>query len=105
MKRIITTLLSLTLLICLFACKHEEARSSQQSSQLIVFAAASLTESLNAIAESYNQEHPDLQFQFNFDSSGTLKTQLENAADCDIFISAAEKQMNALDRSHDEDSA
>ena len=75
------------------------AASSQaaQSVELIVFAAASLTETLNAIGESYTVEHPDVTFRFNFDSSGTLKTQIQEGADCDLFISAGQKQMNQLD--------
>ena len=68
-----------------------------QSVELIVFAAASLTETLNAIGESYTVEHPDVTFRFNFDSSGTLKTQIQEGADCDLFISAGQKQMNQLD--------
>ena len=65
--------------------------------ELIVFAAASLTETLNALGETYSTEHPDVTFQFNFDSSGTLKTQIQEGADCDLFISAGQKQMNQLD--------
>ena len=68
-----------------------------QSVELIVFAAASLTETLNAIGESYAAEHPEVTFRFNFDSSGTLKTQIQEGADCDLFISAGQKQMNQLD--------
>ena len=68
-----------------------------QSVELIVFAAASLTETLNAIGESYTAEHPGVTFRFNFDSSGTLKTQIQEGADCDLFISAGQKQMNQLD--------
>ena len=68
-----------------------------QSVELIVFAAASLTETLNAIGESYTAEHPEVTFCFNFDSSGTLKTQIQEGADCDLFISAGQKQMNQLD--------
>ena len=68
-----------------------------QSVELIVFAAASLTETLNAIGESYTAEHPEVTFRFNFDSSGTLKTQIQEGADCDLFISAGQKQMNQLD--------
>ena len=68
-----------------------------QSVELIVFAAASLTETLNAIGESYTEEHPEVTFRFNFDSSGTLKTQIQEGADCDLFISAGQKQMNQLD--------
>ena len=68
-----------------------------QSVELIVFAAASLTETLNALGESYTAEHPEVTFRFNFDSSGTLKTQIQEGADCDLFISAGQKQMNQLD--------
>ena len=58
---------------------------------------AALTETLNAIGESYTAEHPEVTFRFNFDSSGTLKTQIQEGADCDLFISAGQKQMNQLD--------
>ena len=67
------------------------------SMELIVFAAASLTETLNAIGECYTADHPEVTFRFNFDSSGTLKTQIQEGADCDLFISAGQKQMNQLD--------
>ena len=75
------------------------AASSQaaQSVELIVFAAASLTETLTAIGETYSSENPGVTFRFNFDSSGTLKTQIQEGADCDLFISAGQKQMNQLD--------
>lgn len=63
---------------------------------LNVFAAASLTESLNEIAELYMAEYSDVSLVFNFDSSGTLQTQIENGAEADLFISAATKQMTAL---------
>ena len=72
------------------------SEAAGESVELIVFAAASLTETLNAIAETYSADHPGVTFRFNFDSSGTLKTQIEEGADCDLFISAAQKQMNAL---------
>lgn len=65
--------------------------------ELIVFAAASLTETLTAIGETYSAENPGVTFSFNFDSSGTLKTQIQEGADCDLFISAGQKQMNQLD--------
>ena len=67
------------------------------SMELIVFAAASLTETLTAIGEIYSAENPGVTFSFNFDSSGTLKTQIQEGADCDLFLSAGQKQMNQLD--------
>lgn len=78
------------------AAASSEAASGE-SMELIVFAAASLTETLNAIAETYSAENPGVTFSINFDSSGTLKTQIQEGADCDLFISAGQKQMNQLD--------
>ena len=78
------------------AAASSEAASGE-SVELIVFAAASLTETLNAIAETYSAENPGVTFSFNFDSSGTLKTQIQEGADCDLYISAGQKQMNQLD--------
>lgn len=69
---------------------------------LTVFAAASMTETMNEIAKAYQQEHPDVEIVYNFDSSGTLKHQIQNGAACDLFISAAQKQMDQLDASKDE---
>ena len=71
--------------------------SAAEPVELIVFAAASLTETLTAIGETYSAENPGVTFRFNFDSSGTLKTQIQEGADCDVFISAGQKQMNQLD--------
>ena len=73
------------------------SEASGESVQLTVFAAASLTETLNEIAEQYKTVAPNVELVFNFDSSGTLKTQIEEGADCDLFLSAAQKQMNALE--------
>ena len=78
------------------AAASSEAASGE-SVELIVFAAASLTETLNAIAGTYSAENPSVTFSINFDSSGTLKTQIQEGADCDLFISAGQKQMNQLD--------
>jgi molybdate transport system substrate-binding protein len=60
-----------------------------------------MTETLNELAESFKKEHPEITLTFNFDSSGTLKTQIVEGADCDLFISAAQKQMNELDKTAD----
>ena len=65
--------------------------------ELIVFAAASMTETLTELGNKYMEENKNVTIVFNFDSSGTLKTQIQEGADCDIFISAGQKQMNQLD--------
>ena len=79
----------------------EETTTAGDPVELIVFAAASMTETLTQIQEAYKEVAPNVTLTFNFDSSGTLKTQIQEGADCDIFISAAPKQMNALDSSQD----
>jgi molybdate transport system substrate-binding protein len=65
--------------------------------ELQVFAAASLTEALNEIASLYTKVAPNVTLVFNFDSSGKLQTQIENGAEADLFLSAAQKQMDALE--------
>ena len=69
--------------------------------ELTVFAAASLTETLNQIAEDYKAVAPNVTLTFNFDSSGTLKTQIQEGAVCDLFLSAGQKQMDQLDKTAD----
>ena len=73
------------------------AEEPAQTEELIVFAAASMTETLTELKALYEAEHPGVTIVCNFDSSGTLKTQIESGAECDVFISAAPKQMNQLD--------
>ena len=68
-----------------------------EKKDLIVFAAASMTETMNEIKNLYENENPDVNVIFNFDSSGTLKTQIQEGAACDLFISAGQKQMNQLE--------
>lgn len=79
----------------------EATEAPVEKTDLIVFAAASMTETLTQIKDMYEAEHPEINLVFTFDSSGTLKTQIAEGADCDVFISAAPKQMNALDSSCD----
>ena len=82
--------------------KKDAGSAGGEKVKLTVFAAASMTETLQEIAKDYEKEHPDVELVFNFDSSGTLKKQIENGAACDVFISAAQKQMNQLDKTQDE---
>lgn len=81
---------------------QEQKAASKDKVHLTVFAAASMTETMNQIAEKYQKDHPNVEITFNYDSSGTLKKQIQNGAECDLFISAAQKQMNQLDASKDE---
>ena len=71
--------------------------TAAEKTELVVFAAASMTETMNQIKGFYEIEHPDINLVYNFDSSGTLKTQIQEGAICDLFISAGQKQMNQLD--------
>ena len=93
MKKAIAILLAAVLALCLFSgCKKEEKKV-----RLYVFAAASMTETLTEIDEKYKTVEPNVELVFTFDSSGTLKTMIEEGSDCDLFISAGQKQMNQLD--------
>lgn len=78
-----------------------EAKETTVKTELIVFAAASMKETLTELGELYSKENEGVSIAFNFDSSGTLKTQIEEGADCDIFISAGQKQMDQLDKNAD----
>ncbi|MBQ7279070.1 MAG: molybdate ABC transporter substrate-binding protein [Clostridia bacterium] len=97
MKRILAGMLALCLTLCALGCQAPKA----ETVELTVFAAASLTETLTQIGELYTKTAPNVTLVFNFDSSGTLKTQIQEGAQCDVFISAAPKQMNQLDISKD----
>ena len=79
-----------------------ESASSGEKTELIVFAAASMTETMNQIKDLYEAANPDITITYNFDSSGTLQKQIQEGADCDLFVSASPKQMNALDAAADE---
>ena len=118
MKKILSLLLSLSLVFGLAACSNagsgdaaspspdasapaSEAPASEapagEEVEVVVFAAASMEASLTEIAALYKEVAPNVKLTFTFDSSGTLKTQIEEGAVCDLFISAASKQMNQLD--------
>ena len=117
MKKYLSLLLALCLTLSLTACgsKTEPAADAANDSQttdntpaeapagepveLIVFAAASMTETMNQLKEMYEQNNPNVTITYNFNSSGKLLTQIKEGADCDLFISAAPKQMNAMDGS------
>ena len=106
MKKFISLLLALVMALSLMACgnnadaKNDATNDDQppaETVELTVFAAVSLTESLTAIGEKDMAENENVKINFNFDSSGKLYTQIKEGASCDLFISAAPKQMNQLD--------
>ena len=110
-KRLVSCMLVLAMAVSMFAgcgkkddtkakddTKQEESKEDEEPVELIVFAAASMTETLTQLGDDYMKEHKNVTIQYNFDSSGTLKTQIQEGADCDIFISAGQKQMNQLDK-------
>lgn len=77
------------------------AETEADQVELVVFAAASMTETLTELSNAYMEENPNVDVVLNFDSSGTLKTQIQEGADCDIFISAGQLQMDQLDANAD----
>lgn len=98
MKKTTASLVTLCMTLCLFAgCSKTPPPENAKPVELIVFAAASMTETMTALGEQYTASHSDVTITFNFDSSGTLKTQIQEGAYCDIFISAGQKQMDQLD--------
>lgn len=106
-SKAIATLLALavSMTACLTGCGRTNTNTNADASEkteLVVFAAASMTETLNQIKTDYEAQHKDITLTYNFDSSGTLKTQIQEGATCDVFISAAQKQMDQLDTSKDE---
>ena len=105
-KRIASVLLAGVMLVSLVACgenkKTEEKKtddskkSSKKETEIQVFIAASLNTVMTELAKEYNEEHPEVKITFNADSSGTLLTQIEEGYECDLFFSAAQKQMDQL---------
>ena len=90
MKKLIALLTIVSIFSCIPACADEKVI-------LTVFAAASMQATMEQIAKIYTDSNPNIEILYNFDSSGTLKTQIEEGAECDLFISAAQKKMNTLE--------
>ncbi len=100
-RNVLALLLALLMGLSLCACGAAPEQTDNEVVELTVFAAASLQETLTELGERYMKEHENITIVFNFDSSGTLKTQIQEGAEVDIFISAGQKQMNQLDSAAD----
>lgn len=75
----------------------EDTGSEEEETEIQVFIAASLNTVMTKLADMYNEDHPNVKITFNPDSSGTLLTQIQEGYECDIFFSAAQKQMDDLE--------
>ncbi|MCI6731198.1 MAG: molybdate ABC transporter substrate-binding protein [Lachnospiraceae bacterium] len=114
-KRVLSFILAAAMIFSLAACGKKaeetpsaseatsteapstEAAASGEPAEIQVFIAASLNKVMTELAEMYNKDHPEVTINYNADSSGTLLTQIQEGAACDMFFSAAQKQMNALE--------
>ena len=123
MKRIAALSLALALTLGLAACGGGNAGTAETPAansttpaaettapqaepvEVVVFAAASLEATLTEIADQYKEVAPEVTLTFNFDSSGTLRTQIIEGAVCDLFISAGQSQMNDLEAGQNENGA
>lgn len=106
-KRLLAMLMVLVMVFACAGCasekKEEEADTEEtaeetaEETEIQVFIAASLNTVMTEIAGKYNETHPEVKIIYNADSSGTLLTQIEEGYECDIFFSAAQKQMDQLE--------
>ncbi|WP_369283685.1 molybdate ABC transporter substrate-binding protein [Oscillibacter sp. GMB15532] len=118
MKKVLALTLAMAMALALAACGSTGGSSSGSAPagssaagstpagepvEITVFAAASMTETVDQIIEAYKTVAPNVTVIPTYESSGTLLTQITEGADCDLFISAAQKQMNALDGSLKDD--
>ena len=96
-KKIMTIMLAGAMAAGMSAGSVQAAAAEDASGDLYVFIAASLSNAMEDIQKDFNKEYPDVNILFNADSSGTLLTQIEEGYECDIFFSAAQKQMDQLE--------
>lgn len=102
-KRILAAVLAAVMVFSLAGCagnKNESEDSKKESgkkTEIQVFIAASLNIVMTELAKEYQKDHSDVKITYNADSSGTLLTQIEEGYECDLFFSAAQKQMDQLE--------
>ena len=104
LKKLTVCVIVLVILGNLVACgktevkKEEASNQEKEETEIQVFIAASLHTVMEELAEKYQQEHPNVKITFHADSSGTLLTQIQEGYECDLFFSAAQKQMDTLEK-------
>lgn len=106
-KRVLAVMLAAAMVFSTAACGsstedsgengNQGESSGEEETEIQVFIAASLNTVMTELAEKYNEDHPNVKITFNADSSGTLLTQIQEGYECDIFFSAAQKQMDDLE--------
>lgn len=101
MKKFFALMAMLCLLMtgCGDSSKSDGEKKSAEPTELHIAAAASLTDAMKELAAMYEKDNPDVKFVFNFGSSGALQQAIENGGETDLFFSAAQKQMDALEKS------
>lgn len=90
-------LFSLAVAGCTSSENGDKAQENASQKEVYIIAAASMTDAVKEIGANYEKQHPDVKLMYNFGSSGALQSQIEQGAPADVFISAAQKQMNALE--------
>ena len=99
-KKLLAILMSLAMVMAFTACGSDSEDASDDSAaktEVKVFAAASMQSSLEELEASFEEANPDVDIVLNCDSSGTLMEQIKEGAPCDVFFSAAQKQMDELE--------
>ncbi|MBR3339244.1 MAG: molybdate ABC transporter substrate-binding protein [Lachnospiraceae bacterium] len=98
-KKCMAILTAFTVACSLAACGGSSASTAPaEETEIQVFIAASLNTVMQEVAAAYNKQHPEVKIIYNADSSGTLLTQIEEGYACDVFFSAAQKQMDKLEK-------
>ena len=95
-KKFIAAMMAGALSVGMLSTGVFAAETSDLKGEVNTFIAASLSNAMEEIQKDFNETYPDVEILYNADSSGTLQTQIEEGARCDIFFSAADKQMDAL---------
>lgn len=112
-KRVLALMLAGVMIIGMGGCGNSSSESTEEASAkettgsdeaeifddttVTIFAAKSLNQVVDELIALYNETQPNVEIITSYDSSGTLMEQIKEGAECDIFFSAAQSQMNTLE--------